>query len=302
MALTLEEAIARVPFLAKSNHLKISPLSGGITNLNYKIESDGQAYVLRITGEGTDQLGIRREIEYQANLEAGKLGIAPEVVYFIEPEGYLVTRFIDGVMIPPEEMVKETNIRRVMEKIRKFHTQCPPLQSEFNVFRVVEDLTAVSTSNHCKFPADFDWIRSKMRQAEEALLRDPYRPVPCHNDLLNLNFLDEGGEVKILDWEYAGMGDVFFDLGNFSHHHEFTDEMELVELQSYFGEATPKSIARLKLMKPMSDIREAMWGVTQAGISELDEDFQGYADTWFERARAGIRDPRWERWITDVAG
>jgi thiamine kinase-like enzyme len=301
MTLTLEEAIARVPFLAKSIDLKITPLAGGITNLNYKIESDGQAFVLRITGAGTDKLGIRRDIEYQANLAAGKLGIAPEVVFFIEPEGYLVTRFIDGVKIPPEEMVKETNIRRVMEKLRKFHMQCPPLQSEFNVFRRVEYLTSISRNNGCKFPADFGWIEEVMRAVESALLEDPYLPTPCHDDLLNLNFLDEHGDVKILDWEYAGMGDIFFDLGNFSHHHQFNEEQERIELQAYFGEITPKLLARLRLMKPMSEIHEAMWGTTQTGISKLDEDFQGYADYWFERARTDIRDPRWDRWLRDVA-
>jgi thiamine kinase-like enzyme len=301
MTLTLEEAIARVPFFANARTLKTTPLTGGITNLNYKIEADGQVCVLRITGAGTDKLGIRREIEYKANLEAGKLGVAPEVIFFIEPEGYLVTRFVDGVKVPPEEMVKEANIRRVMEKIRTFHTQCPPLDGEFNVFRRIEYLTSVSQSNHCQFPEDFDWIQAKMREAETAMLKDPYTPTPCHDDLLNLNFLDDHGDMKILDWEYAGMGDIFFDLGNFSHHHKFNEEQELVELQAYFGEVTPKRLARLKLMKPMSEIHEAMWGTTQTGISTLDEDFQGYADEWFERARKDIRDPRWEQWLEDVA-
>ena len=300
MALTLEEAIARIPFLAGRSDLKITPLTGGITNLNYKIEADGAAYVLRITGADTDRLGIHREVEYQANLEAGKLGVAPEVVYFIEPEGYLVTRFVNGVKIPPEEMVKEENIRRVMEKIRTFHTKAPALKGEFNVFRRVEYLTGISKSNNCKFPADFDWIQAKMRECEEALMKDPYIPKPCHCDLLNLNFLDENGDVKILDWEYAGQGDIFFDISNFSHHHKFTDEQEQWELKWYFGEVTPRLFARLKLMKPMSEIHEAMWGTTQTGISKLDEDFQGYADYWFERARADIRDPRWDQWLKDV--
>jgi len=301
MTLTLEEAIARVPLFVNARTLKTSPLTGGITNLNYKIEADGQVYVLRITGAGTDKLGIRREIEYKANLEAGRLGVAPEVIFFIEPEGYLVTRFVDGVQVPPEEMVKDTNIRRVMEKIRTFHTQCPPLDGEFNVFRRIEYLTSISRSNQCKFPDDFDWIQAKMREAEAAMLKDLYTPTPCHDDLLNLNFLDDHGDMKILDWEYAGMGDIYFDLGNFSHHHKFNEEQELVELRAYFGEVTPKRLARLKLMKPMSEIHEAMWGTTQTGLSTLDEDFQGYADEWFERARKDICDPRWEQWLKDVA-
>jgi thiamine kinase-like enzyme len=301
MGLTLEQAIARVPLLANAKELKTKPLTGGITNLNFKIDADGVSYVLRITGAGTDKLGIRREVEHQANLAAGKLGVAPEVVYFIEPEGYLLTRFVDGIKVPAEEMVKDYNIRRVMNKIRCFHRNAPVLAGEFNVFRRVEYLVEVSKSNGSKFPGDFDWIANRMHQAEEALLKHPYTPTPCHCDLLNLNFLDEYGDMKVLDWEYAGMGDIFFDLGNFSHHHKFTDEMEMTELRCYFGDCTPDLFAHLKLMKPMSEIHEAMWGTTQTGLSKLDEDFQGYADYWFARARIDMLDPRWDQWLKDVA-
>jgi len=297
MGLTLEQAIARVPFFANARELKTTPLAGGITNLNYKIDADGKAYVLRITGEGTELLGIRREIEHAANLAAGKLGVAPEVEYFIEPEGYLVTRFVDGKKIPPEEMVKPLNIRRIATKLRTFHDHAPPLGAEFNVFRRVEMLTAASRQHKCKFPSDFDWIQRQVKQVETALRRDPYTPTPCHDDLLNLNFLDERGEVRILDWEYAGMGDIFFDLSNFSHHHALNDEQIRILLQAYFGAVTPKLFARLKLMWPMSEIHEAMWGTTQTGISKLDEDFQGYADLWFGRAREAMQDPRWEQWL-----
>jgi thiamine kinase-like enzyme len=298
--LTLEQAIARVPFLANAQDLKITPLTGGITNLNYKIEANGKAYVLRITGADTELLGIRREVEYAANLAAGKLGVAPEVAYFIEPEGYLVTRFVDGKKIPPEEMIQPENIRRVATKIRTFHQNAPALDAEFNVFRRVEMLTATSRQYNCKFPADFDWMQAKMRQVEAALRQDPYKPTPCHDDLLNLNFLDEHGELRILDWEYAGMGDIFFDLANFSHHHRLNDEQVNSLLHAYFGTVTPKRFARLKLMWPMSEIHEAMWGTTQTGISKLDEDFQGYADLWFGRARQALQDPRWDQWLKDV--
>jgi len=300
MGLTLEQAIARVPFLKDVPDLKTTPLTGGITNLNYKIEANGKAYVLRITGADTELLGIRRQVEYAANLAAGKLGVAPEVEYFIEPEGYLVTRFVDGKKIPPEEMIQPENIRRVATKIRTFHQNAPVLDAEFNVFRRVEMLTATSRQYNCKFPADFDWIQAKMRQVEAALMQDPYQPTPCHDDLLNLNFLDEHGELRILDWEYAGMGDIFFDLANFSHHHRLNDEQVNILLHAYFGTVTPKRFARLKLMWPMSEIHEAMWGTTQTGISKLNEDFQGYADLWFGRARQALQDPRWDQWLKDV--
>jgi thiamine kinase-like enzyme len=307
MALTLEEALARVPFLRDAKDIKTTLLSGGITNLNYKIDTDGKSYVLRIVGADTDKLGIRRDVEHQANLEAGKLGVAPEVVYFIEPEGYLLTRFINGKHVPPEEIRKPENIVRVVHKLRLFHTRGPELKGEFNVFRRVEWLTNVSKSKNCRFPFDFDWIMQKIHEVEQALLKDPYTPTPCHDDLLNLNWLDEEvpgeiGELRLLDWEYAGMGDIFYDLANFSIHHRLSDDQVRLLLQEYFGEVTYKSFARLKLLWPMSEIHEAMWGTTQTGISELDEDFQGYADLWFGRMRQHVTDPRWDNWLKEVAG
>jgi len=306
MALTLEQAIARVPFLAEARSLVSTPLTGGITNMNYKIDADGKSYVMRITGADTDKLGIRRDVEYCANLAAGRLGIAPEVLYYIEPEGYLITRFIKAKRMPPEVITRPENIVRVVRKLRLFHRRAPELQGEFNVFRRVEMLTAVSKQKNCKFPFDFDWIVQQMHIVEEALRKDPYVPTPCHDDLLNLNWLDEDvpgeiGEVRLLDWEYAGMGDIFFDLSNFSHHHRLEDDQQRLLLQEYFGEVTPKHFARLKLMAPMSEVHEAMWGTAQSGLSTLDEDFEGYANLWFARAREHITDPRWEHWLKNVA-
>jgi len=306
MALTLEQAIARVPFLAEAKTLSTSPLTGGITNLNYRIDADGKSYVLRITGAGTENLGIHRDVEYCANLAAGKLGIAPEVMYYIEPEGYLVTRFIKASHIPPELLRQPDNIVRVVRKIRLFHRRGPELKAEWNVFRNVDLLVSTSKKNNCVFPSDFDWIMQETRRVEQALLEDPFIPAPCHDDLLNLNWMDEqvpGGmnELRLLDWEYAGMGDVFFDLANFGHNHGLNDDQVRFLLQQYFGEVTSKSFARLKLMWPMSELREAMWGTTQTGISTLDEDFQGYADLWFGRVRQDLTDPRWENWLKDVS-
>ncbi len=305
--LAIDRAIAKVPFLAGSKNIKKTPLSGGITNLNFKIDADGKSYVIRLAGADTDKLGIKRDVEYAANKAAGELGIAPEVVYFIEPEGYIVTRFVNGKRIMPEEIVKPHNLMRVASKIRLFHRHGPELKGEFNVFRRVEMLTKTSQANNCKFPFDWDWIMQKKREVETALLKDPYIPTPCHDDLLNLNWLDEEvpgeiGELRLLDWEYAGMGDIFFDLGNFSQHHRLTDDQQRFFLQCYFGEVTPQNFARMKLMEPMSELHEAMWGTTQTGISTLEEDFQGYADLWFGRLRQHMTDYRWEQWLKDVAG
>jgi len=304
--LAIDKAIAKVPFLADSKNIKKIPLSGGITNLNFKIEADGRSYVIRLAGEGTDQLGIKRDVEHAANKVAGELGIAPEVVYFIEPEGYIVTRFVTGKRIMPEDIVKPDYLVRVAQKLRLFHRNSPKLKGEFNVFRRVEMLTKTAKAKGAQFPSDWDFIMKKMREAEKALLKDPYKPTPCHNDLLNLNWLDEEvagdiGEIRLLDWEYAGMGDIFFDLGNFSHHHRLNEDQIRIFLTAYFGKMTPKHYARLRIMWPMSELHEAMWGTTQSVISTLEEDFQGYANLWFGRYRMHVTDYRWEQWLKDVA-
>lgn len=304
--LAIDRAIAKVPFLAESKNVKKIPLSGGITNLNFKIEADGRAYVIRLAGEGTDMLGIKRDVEHAANKAAGELGIAPEIMYFIEPEGYIVTRFVNGKRILPEDIIKPDYLARVAEKLRLFHRNAPKLKGEFNVFRRVEMLTKTAKSRGANFPHDWDFIQKKMREAETALLKDPYKPTPCHNDLLNLNWLDEEvagdiGEIRLLDWEYAGMGDIFFDLGNFSHHHRLNEDQIRIFLTAYFGDVTPKHYARLRIMWAMSELHEAMWGTTQTVISKLEEDFQGYANLWFGRYRLHVTDYRWEKWLKDVA-
>lgn len=117
ITLAIDKAIAKVPFLADLKNIKKTPLSGGITNLNFRIDADGRSYVIRLAGEGTDQLGIKRDVEYAANKAAGELGIAPEVVFFIEPEGYIVTRFSNGKRIMPEDIVKPDYLARIAKKI-----------------------------------------------------------------------------------------------------------------------------------------------------------------------------------------
>ncbi|HZD58533.1 MAG TPA: choline kinase family protein, partial [Anaerolineales bacterium] len=295
MALTLEQAIARVPGWRDAHDLKTSPLGGGITNRNFLVETGGEAYVLRIAGENTELLGINRQHEYEANLAAGQLGIGPEVIYFIQPEGYLVTRFVPGAPVPPEKMRQSGYISLVAGTLQKIHNMAD-IPGEFWVPKIVADYTAIAERHSVAFPENFDWLIERLREAEAALLSTPYHPRPCHNDLLNENFLF-AGRLRILDWEYAGMGDAFFDLANFSVNHDFSDEHDRLLLDSYFGEVTAVNWARLKIMRVISDFRESMWGLVQTGISQLDFDFPGYASKHFERLTSNLHDPRWEQWI-----
>jgi thiamine kinase-like enzyme len=258
------------------------PLSGGITNHNFKVDVNGQMFVLRMGGAETGLLGIDRQVEYEANRRAAEVGVGPEVAGFVKDEGWLVTRFIDGRPIPLEEFRQPDTIRRVVDALRKFHDSAP-IPGRFDAHTVVEEYRREAEAHGVTIPDAYSGAHAMSERVR--LLRGPQPTVPCHNDLLNANFLDDG-EIKIVDWEYAGMGDRFFDLANLSVNQEFGAAEDEILLTSYFGEATAADRASLGMMKFMSDFREAMWGVLQSGISELDFDFNGYAAKHFERLAA----------------
>lgn len=303
MALTLAEAIARVPLWAGAREIKTSSLGGGITNRNFRVDVDGESFVLRIGGEKTELLGIDRRNEHAANEAAAAIGLAPEVVYFIEPEGYLVTRFLAAKPLPCPEMVKPENIQRVALALRQFHA-VSGIPGSFSPFQTVDTYAEIARRYGVTFPGNFGWLMARRQEIEGALRRYPFTPRPCHNDLLNENFLDDGN-IRILDWEYAGMGDPAFDLANFAVHHGFSDEQDRLLLEAFLtgnplteGWEMQMRFARHKLLKIMSDFREAMWGVVQVGISNLDFDFQAYADKHFNRMAEMARDGRYEDWLS----
>ena len=297
MSLSIEEAIARVPQWANEENLKISPLTGGITNENFRIEVNGDLFVLRIPGADTELLGIDRAVECTVSQMVGEIGIGPKVFYVIEPEGYLATSFIEGKLPSPKELGTKENIRRVAETIARVH-KLDPIPETFSPFRVVEDSAEIARRFNVDFPDNFSWLVEQMNAAENALKKTPFTPKLCHNDLLNANFLDDG-QIRILDWEYAGMGDPLFDLANFSVHHQFTDEQDSWLLEAYFGEVSDSNWARLEILKIISDFREAMWAMVQIGISKLDFDFRNYANTYFARTEKGMKGEKWNEWLNE---
>ena len=185
------------------------------------------------------------------------------------------------------------------ETVHRVH-EMDAIPETFSPFRVVENSAEIANGFKVEFPDKFEWLVEQMNTAERALKKNPFTPKLCHNDLLNANFLDDG-KIRILDWEYAGMGDPLFDLANFSVHHEFNDEQDRWLLESYFGEVSDSSWARLKILKIISDFREAMWAMVQIGISKLDFDFRDYANTYFSRTEKGMRGENWNEWLKDVS-
>jgi thiamine kinase-like enzyme len=271
--------------------LVIAELGGGITNRNFKVIVDGEAFVLRVGGKDTELLGIDRAVEHGASLVAAEAGIGPDVVAFLEPEGYLVTRFITGRSVSVEEMRRSDVLARVARVLRRFHDG-RAIPGKFDPFRIVEDYRTTAEEHGVRVPDDYALAKKIADRIEEA--RGEPTPCPCHNDLLNANFIDDGSLIRIVDWEYAGMGDRFFDLANFSINHDLGDGENEALLSAYFGEVRQADVAALRLMRFMSDFREAMWGVVQQGISTLDFDFVSYATEHFERLRRTGESPSFE--------
>jgi thiamine kinase-like enzyme len=276
---------------------RIEPLGGGITNHNFKVSLDGEAYVLRIGGKDTELLGIDRRAEHAAAVAAAAAGTGPEVIAFLADEGALVTRFVEGRPLSLEEMRSPEAIARVVAALKPFHDG-EPIPARFDSFRVVETYVATAAERSVPVPAAYERASELAARIEAARGPQPLRP--CHNDLLNANFILDGERLWIVDWEYAGMGDVFFDLANFSVNHELGPDEDDELLRTYFGERTDTDAAVLALMRFMSDLREATWGLVQQGISELDFDFAEYARHHFERLERTAAAPRFRAALRTV--
>jgi thiamine kinase-like enzyme len=270
------EAVER---LWPGQKVRVTALSGGITNHNFRVDVEGDSFVLRMGGAETELLGIDRRTEREANHRAYEVGIAPHVVGFAEPEGWLVTQFIHGRPISLDDMHTPRTIHRVVTALRRFH-EAAPIPGAFDSHAVVVQYRGEAEEHGVTIPDAY----ARALETSEGIraARGPQPSVPCHNDLLNANFLDDGA-IKIVDWEYAGMGDRFFDLANLSVNNEFGPDEDRELMSAYFGTVSDDDLVSLRQMKVMSDFREAMWGVLQSGISELDVDFDAYAAKHFER-------------------
>jgi thiamine kinase-like enzyme len=272
-------------------------LDGGITNRNFRLRLGGEDLVLRICDRGAEVLGIDRITEEIASRRAAAEKIAPPVVAFLSDVPALVTRWLPGGGLTPEEVRAPANLVQVARLLRRLHS-CPALPTSFDVFRLVERQRSLAAT----LPESFERVMALAGRIEAALTGPEHEPVPCHNDLLTANFVRDGRRVCIVDWEYAGMNDRYFDLGNLSVNNGFGPDDDRALLEAYWDEpATERRLAALALMRLTSDLREAMWGAVQQGRSTLDFDYAAYAGEHFERLERAAADPRVEEWLAVAA-
>jgi thiamine kinase-like enzyme len=271
-----------------------SELGGGITNRNFRVTLGGVDYVIRRPGKDTGLLGIDRRAERLATEAAAGLGIAPAVAASLE--ACLVTRFI--ACRPPTADELSDQVHEVAHALRAFHESATLLPASFRVPDLLERYARIVLDRGGTLPPVYS--RTVAIATRIAAVLDDPPACPCHNDLLPGNIILEQatGRILLVDWEYAGMGDSRFDLGNLSVNNAFDDLTDDRLLAAYHGSGPSDGVrAGLKLMRVMSDAREAAWGVVQAVVSELDFDFRGYAQEHFERLLAAAEQPPFEDWL-----
>lgn len=279
------------------------PLEGGITNRNYRACFAGEDVVVRLPGKDTALLGIDRAAERAAGELAARAGIGPDVVAMLDDPPCLVTEFVVGEPMQPAELREPAAVTEVATALRTLHACEERLPVEFSSFRVVEAYAARMADRGAEVPASYEWALAAAHRIEAVLVGPEHEPVPCHNDLLAANFIRTERGIRLVDWEYAGCGDRYFDLGNFAVNNELDEAGEAALLSAYFeSPANTRRLASLRLMRFMSDFREAMWGAVQSTISDLDFDFGGYCAEHFERMREFAAGERLERLLEEAAG
>ena len=293
------ELLGRVPGWAGRARV-VAALGGGLTNRNLLVEVGSERFVLRLPGEETELLCIDRGVEREANACAATLGIAPEVAAFLEPECCLVTRFVPGAPISAAELATPARLGVIGSTLRAFHASAA-LSRVFDCFRVPQEHRETAASRGVRIHPAYERAAGLAREIAAAFGKAPEPSVPCHNDLNTANWIADGERLWLLDWEYAGMNERFFDLGALAANNDFDADAEEALLVSYFGSCTSRRAARLALMKVLSDFREAMWGQVQQGISVLDVDYGEYVDVHFDRLLRNASRADYRQLLVDAA-
>ncbi len=304
--LTPEAAIARIPDW-EGLDVRFETLGGGITNHNYVVTVTGREdlpwggrYVMRIPGQGSD-LFIDREVEHKNALAASRAGVSPPVLYSLEPEMCTVVPFIEARTMHPEDLAGHPDrLEKVVDAVRQYHDRAT-FVNEIHVFDMIREYMDMARGVDAPFPDDIDWMLALGDDIEQAMKRDQPASVACHCDLLSENFmLEESGKMWVIDWEYGGQSDPFFDLGDFCVEHPLSEDEELAIITRYCGSFNESRYARMMLHKIVADLWWSIWAMIQVRLSKLDFDFMEYGMNRVRRLHENAAKPAFPSWLETV--
>ncbi len=283
----------------KGKPVSIQPLSGGLTNTNYKVEVEGKPYFIRVPGASTELLAIDRNNEYVNSKAAAEAGVEPKVLYYLADYQAMVLEFIDGKTMSKEALNAAAMPTRMAQAIKKLHAG-PRFLTDFNMFRLTEYYLKICHDRAIPMPDGYPERMPIVANIEKAMSVLPLPTVPCNNDLLAENYMDDGKSLRLIDYEYSGNNDPCFELGNTCQEMQFNDERINEVCSVYFGFVKSDKIARMKLNMIMSDVGWGLWAAIQAKISRIDFDFWGWAIERWERAKGKMDSKDCDGWIKNV--
>ena len=278
----------------------VTPLSGGLTNHNFKVDSAAGSFVVRISDPDTGLLAIDRDNEHVNSVAAAASGVGPEVITYQPENAMLVIAFIpDTETMSRETMQRGDRLAAAAAAIRQLHAG-PVFRDPFDMFRIQAGYREVCRERGFAVKDRYAECEPKVRRLEQAMRANPEALVPCNNDLLAENFLWDGSRFRLIDWEYSGMNEASFELGNVWSE----SDLSLAQLEelvaAYWGEATPAKVARARMWGLMSKYGWTLWGVIQHNLSDIDFDFWEWLMDKHDRATLEFDGPDFDRLVADI--
>src|SRR5438067_2602541 len=293
----LEEVLSSVPELREAQ--SVEPLAGGLTNTNYKVTSPSGRYVVRIFGKDTSLLAIDRENEVHNTVAAAETGVGAPFVAALPAHDALVLGFLEGEVMDAEKLRRGDRLEAVAYACRRLHGGRRFLH-DFDMFEIQPRYLAIVRERGFRLPDRYEGFEPQIRELERAMRVHAEPTVPCNNDLLAENFIEVGGEMRLIDYEYSGNNEASFELGNVWSESNLSLEQLEELVAAYWGRSLRNKVARARLWGLMSKYGWTLWGSIQVGISDLDFDFWGWAMEKYERAVEELDGPHFRQLLADV--
>lgn len=294
----LEAVLDQIPALAGRS--LVEDLPGGLTNRNLKVTTPQGVYVVRASHSDASLLGIDRDAEHLNTRAAAEAGVGAAVVDYRPDLGVLVIGFLPGQALSDERFTDPAVLNRAADACRRLHTG-PGFTGVFDMFQRQAGYLATVRERGFALPAGYEDYAAAFRSVRAALAARPADLVPCNNDLLAGNFIDDGEQVWLIDYEYSGMNDPCFELGNTATECEFTPEMTEAWTEAYFGRLRRRDLARVRLGSLCSEYGWSLWGFIQAASSPIDYDFHAWGMHRFEKAARTFTGAGFSRLLDEVA-
>ena len=298
----LAPAVARVPQLRGTRLDTLEPVRlGGLTNVVFHLKKAGEDLVLRIPGKGTETY-IDRKVEAHNAKAAAAAGVGADVLFVDDTDGLMLLRYVEGrTMSPATFQADDAAVERAGIAMARMHRSGQTFRFRFELFSMIDDYLKVLGDLPITLPEGHDQVMAEARVIREAMANGPQDLAPCHCDPLCENFIDDGRRMTIVDWEYSGMNDPTWDVGDLAVEAGLSEAQERLLLEAYLGrEATPAEHGRMVLNKAACDVLWTLWGLIQHGHDNPAEDFWAYSVGRMHRAQALMASPAFEASVAAV--